>query len=940
MSLDDLTRNSFQSGISPAKWISLCKMFLAKQNAFDSPQATQRALSNSVLVLYRSFPGDPDLQEYLRIGLKSGLLSIAVFVSTLLQAARSTELHAPATLDMLCRVALDAHYSSGLPSMSAVLSYSDSPMALSNTLQDALALLRVAHELPMSHFHQLTTSASELVILLFSCADMSQVPPSQAMIILGDAGSMMTHNAISQDVRQVLESFALSLGLLMGDDAKAAPEAHLMHSFQLALGKSDILGSNSNTDTVSFSLTLSYLVAHRANEFGAGSGADPGALLVSMFRWSSWAPPVFYTQLLLSAFICLSESAAVSPLIWRAFIIGRLPSILISFEKILNSDNATPENWRGALQVAATSILRRSDLLERCDRIVNQSASAHSTHPEDLTLSRILARDLLRQLLLSSLLDQTFVLAMDPTFSNDTTVYLQSEAQDAGVDLDTYLHSKLSPDLDFDDVRLWIDRIWNESSSHKMFAEGVLRRFKTAASSLDTETLSHMCRIFYLCDAALDMISLHLRVSDLIFQALLFLEESDCETVGDPQTAVSHLGDVVLFVQSTLTRFHLETDLFTSGGRSISAGFLRSTAIVHRPDDLSEEDSIAFSAWYKALFDSSSEGIEDTILRSTQPKTLLRISPSLFSHAIKDANIDEDVLNNGISYFTGPLLRWTLVGVVLALSQEIQLKGFSAPKHFSVLQTLLLSSECPRPVLCLCGQGIITLIADKRAQNVAASVNVDALSIHRVVADALGIPGGVAQSQPATLGSQIPGQSQPRKDIRDAIAKARGSKAPVLDVERCIKTCGCEKFLRTLWSELLTPASLGETDICTRIATFALTIPRPLGSPPLLAMFLNIFLPGLISTVDSRQVGEQTVAIELLGSIVSSILTASLHLDLAFSETSRPVLGQPSIAMSRRVAADLRFRAKKHSNASKMILQRLSSSQSFVANFPVFKADS
>ncbi|KAJ7783871.1 hypothetical protein DFH07DRAFT_727526 [Mycena maculata] len=979
MSLDDLTRNSLQSGISPRKWISLCKMFLAKQSTFDSAQATQRALSNSVLVLFRSFPGDPDLQDYLKVAIQTGMLSIAVFVSTLLQAARSRELHAPATLDMLCRVALDAHYSSGLPSMSAVLSYSDTPITVSNTLQDALALLRVAHELPMSHFHQLSTSASELVILLFSSADMSQVPPSQAMVILGDTTSILNHNSISPDVRQVLESFALSLGLLMGDDAKAAPEAHFMHNFQLALGKSDILGSNSNTDIVSFSLTLSYLVAHRADEFGAGSGVDPAALLLSMFRWTSWAPPVFYTQLLLSAFICLSESASVSPLIWRAFIVGRLPSILTAFEKILNSDNATPENWassridytlRGALQVAVTSMLRRSDLLERCDRSINQAANSHATHPEDLTLSRMLSRDFLRQLFLSGLLDQTFVLAMDPTFSNDTTLYLQSEAQDAGLDLDAYLFAKLTPDLDFDDVRLWIQRIWNDSSSHKTFVNVALRacrcplmsnhshcsqRFKISATSLDTETLSHMCRTFYLCDEALDMISLHSRVSDLIFQALVFLQDSDFETVGDPQTAVSHLGDVVLFVQSTLTRFHLETDIFTSGGRSISSGFLRSTAIVHQLDELSEQDTIAFHAWYKALFDSNSEGIEDTILRSTQPKTLLRISASLFSHAIKDSNIEEDVLNNGISYFTGPLLRWTLVGVVLALSREIQFAGYLAPKHFSVLHTLLLSSQCPRPVQCLCGQNIISLLADRRVQTIASSVNFDALSMHRIVADALGIPNGgnifvswwkplthpdVAQSQPASLASQIPGQSQPRQAIRDAMAKARGSKAPVLDVERCIKICGCEKFLQILWSELLAPASLGEADICTRIATFALTMPRPLTSPPLLPMFLNILLPGLISTIDNRQAGEQTVAIETLGSIVASVLTASLHLDLAFSEVSRPVLGQPSIAMARRVASDLRFRAKKHSNASKMLLERLSSSQSFVANFPVFKADS
>ncbi|KAF7347766.1 Mediator of RNA polymerase II transcription subunit 5 [Mycena venus] len=817
---------------------------------------TTKCTEDSVLILYRSFPGDPDLQEYLKIAIQSGMLSIAAFVSTFLQAARSTELHAPATLDMLCRVALDAHYSSGLPSG---LSFTDTPMTVSNTLQDALALLRVAHELPISHFHQLTTSASELVILLFSAADMSQVPPSQAMVLLSDASSMITHSSISQNVRQVLESFALSLGLLVGDDTKAAPDAHLMHSFQFALGKSDTVGpSSSNTDT------------------------------------------------------------------------------------------------RGALQVAVTAIIRRSELLERCDRLVNQWASSHSTHPEDTTLSRLLPRDFLRQLLLSGLLDQTFVLALDPTFSNDTTVYLQSEAQDVGVELDAYLNSKLTPDMDFDDVRLCIERIWNDSSSHKTFTEVALQRFKTSANLLDPdtlETLSFWSRIFYLCDAALDMIALHSRISDLIFHALLFLQQSDCETVGDPQSAVGHIGDVVLFVQSTLTRFHLETDVFSSGGRSVSSGFLRSTAIVHRVEDLSGEDAVAFNAWYKALFDRSSEGIEDTILRSTQPKILLRISASLFSHAIKDVNIDEEVLSNGISYFTGSLLRWTLVGVVQALTQEIQLKGFSAPKHFSVLQTLLLSSECPRPVQCLCGQGILALLLDKRIQNVA---NFDAVSMHRMVAHALGIPNGddfsslfisevthpqTAQSQPASLGSQIPGQSQPRQAIRDAIAKARGSKAPALDVERTIKTCGCEKFLRILWSELLPTANLGETDICTRIATFALTIPRPLSSPPLLAMFLNILLPGLLTTIDNRPVGDQTVAIELLGSIVSSILTASLHLDLAFTDASRPVLGQPSIAMARRVAADLRSRAKKHSHASKMILQRLNSSQSFVANFPVFKAD-
>ena len=64
-----------------------------------------------------------------------------------------------------------------------------------------------------------------------------------------------------------------------------------------------------------------------------------------------------------------------------------------------------------------------------------------------------------------------------------------------------------------------------------------------------------------------------MRITDLLFYSLQFLEEYDCETVGmsptnityaidethtrqgDPQTAFSHLGDVVLFVQYVLAKY-------------------------------------------------------------------------------------------------------------------------------------------------------------------------------------------------------------------------------------------------------------------------------------------------------------------------------------------------------------------------------------------------
>lgn len=86
------------------------------------------------------------------------------------------------------------------------------------------------------------------------------------------------------------------------------------------------------------------------------------------------------------------------------------------------------------------------------------------------------------------------------------------------------------------------------------------------------ELPSYLSKLLCSHEVALDIVSLHVSVSKIMTCALLFLSDYDCETVGswiviksfavadaiqigDPQTAVSHLGVIVLFVQSTLARF-------------------------------------------------------------------------------------------------------------------------------------------------------------------------------------------------------------------------------------------------------------------------------------------------------------------------------------------------------------------------------------------------
>ena len=83
------------------------------------------------------------------------------------------------------------------------------------------------------------------------------------MICVGDANDLLHSMRLAPEVRQVLETFVFSLSLLIGDDAKAAREAQMIHS-QLALGKSSMLGSNLEADFISCGLLLQSLVSHFA----------------------------------------------------------------------------------------------------------------------------------------------------------------------------------------------------------------------------------------------------------------------------------------------------------------------------------------------------------------------------------------------------------------------------------------------------------------------------------------------------------------------------------------------------------------------------------------------------------------------------------------------------------------------------------------------------
>ena len=180
---------------------------------------------------------------------------------TFLQVAKSPSFQNATTLEVLCRIILDTHYSRSLP----VIGYDEDPSLSMSVIADGLSMLRSAYlaSPPQPLEIPLVDAATQVLTLLLShIGDISDLSTSQAMLYYSDVTDILQnyHLRLTPNFRTLIESLTLSLSMILGDDAKMAQEAQMLQTFQVSLGRGDILGTNSQSDIVTLSLFLQYLV--------------------------------------------------------------------------------------------------------------------------------------------------------------------------------------------------------------------------------------------------------------------------------------------------------------------------------------------------------------------------------------------------------------------------------------------------------------------------------------------------------------------------------------------------------------------------------------------------------------------------------------------------------------------------------------------------------
>ena len=189
------------------------------------------------------------------------LLPVSTYVATFLQAVKSPDLQTPATIEMLCRIAVDSHYSSGKSGLGSIIAFGEPSAAVLERLRDGFSLLQIACSLPAPHFHRVTQAASELVALLLSCIDVTKINLNDSMLVYSQV-SAVAGLPLPPLLIQQLGRFdiALNLNIMDKSDDKIARGGPLTHDLGMSLGPGIVPESLPDTDVITCSALLQHLV--------------------------------------------------------------------------------------------------------------------------------------------------------------------------------------------------------------------------------------------------------------------------------------------------------------------------------------------------------------------------------------------------------------------------------------------------------------------------------------------------------------------------------------------------------------------------------------------------------------------------------------------------------------------------------------------------------
>ncbi|QRV76224.1 mediator complex subunit Med5 [Ceratobasidium sp. AG-Ba] len=750
--LNDITKTAFLCGYSPQNWLAVVQDLKHP----GPPAHAASEICAAIFSLLEVYPLSPILLDYLSLALDSSpqthstpagpTLPIGIYIAALIAWSQSV-LTSPTsaltpdqltqTLSALCAIAApraqkpNAHLAPTLP-----------------TAQGCISLVQHVH---MHHAHDVQLIAATLDILSALLQTVTATPPNPNL-----------SPALALHLVPALNDFWMLSALTTEGAPHASTQSPLPTDEPAggAIQRPELLEfTRKNTalfDTLAYELTSA--LTQKEDHLSA---------LHTVFNLNQSNLEAFYSQLYASLLsILAAETDLNTRLLIRATIFGsvrdiipnwvltnvladrptraQLPTLLRQLEAQVESQSPLSK-LREALQSAVSGLFTDySALLDKCDAQPYHAALVHGREDsmeEDAQEGDIKGKNIRTTLVQSlqcvSLLDSNYTASAALGLENwpgRGTGRLFVEAGENGLELEGYIKSRLSSETPLADGHVLLDQAIVDPETHTCLCAAIHQGYARLSgstqhmSSTTLEALAHLSRLLYTHSSVLDILSLRVPPSELVAAGLAFLEDFDYAGVGDPQSAMGQYGDVLLLVQLLIARYELRNGMFKHGERSLDASYLTSSWAVYNLVDLGDSERILVNDWVKAAFDSGSVGIDDTILRSTSPRVLLKLCATLFAEAIRKCAAEpeaagKEILRNGASYFEGPLLSWTLRGVIWALANEAERHGHAAQTHLEILQLLVLAPGCPPPVLEMTRHRVLRLLASPHVPKASIDVN-------------------------------------------------------------------------------------------------------------------------------------------------------------------------------------------------------------------------
>ncbi|GAA5934844.1 uncharacterized protein JCM15063_003082 [Sporobolomyces koalae] len=269
---------------------------------------------------------------------------------------------------------------------------------------------------------------------------------------------------------------------------------------------------------------------------------------------------------------------------------------------------------------------------------------------------------------------------------------------------------------DAEEIRQALATLATDLTAQTELSNRICQTVASHCAQSDLDALTALCDALLQDTTALQIVFVHEHPRTLLAPIRDTLDTLDTaqDNFGE-SNLVERYGNLVLFVQVVVQRFELVDNLSYHLGSS--ASFLNSwiptSSAAYALSALDAESKTAVAGFIGALF---GDGISDDLMHATNPRTLLRIAPTILKQSLvacQHGAVDLESLKDALSYFLQELLSFTLPGVLHWLIGEIERTPPSPAQNamYDILQVILFAEALPETVLELVSSDLSSLIS-------------------------------------------------------------------------------------------------------------------------------------------------------------------------------------------------------------------------------------